>query len=118
MATSGTLSFSPQNTPNPQNISDTQSISFPNPQNNSAPPILDPPSQNSLTLPLPAFLTPTASRTGQEQGEQGTGADLNVNRLTMDQALELFDLLQARRARDSDTPSAIVVHPVEVASGG
>ncbi len=38
--------------------------------------------------------------------------------LTMDQALELFDLLQARRAREADTPSAVVAHPVEVASRG
>jgi hypothetical protein len=42
------------------------------------------------------------------------GADINANRLTMDQALELFELLQARRAVEVETPPTIEAHPVEV----
>jgi hypothetical protein len=110
----------PQNisTPTPQITPTPQNITTPSSQKISPPPILDPPSQISSTLPLLASLPPTVPRTDQEQGEQRTGADLNVNRLTMDQALELFELLQARRAREADTPSAIVAHPVEVAPRG
>jgi hypothetical protein len=40
----------------PQIIPNTQNMSSPNPQNISSPPILDPPSQSSLTLPPPASL--------------------------------------------------------------
>ena len=57
----------------------TQNISTPSSQNISPPPILDPPSQISSTLPLPASL-PTAPRTDPQQGEQRTGADPNAPR--------------------------------------
>ena len=57
----------------------TQNISTPSSQNISPPPILDPPSQISSTLPLPASL-PTAPRTDPQQGEQRTGADPNALR--------------------------------------
>ncbi len=52
-----------------------QNISTPSSQNISPPPILDPPSQISSTLPLLASLPPTAPRTDPQQGEQRTGAD-------------------------------------------
>jgi hypothetical protein len=43
--------------------------------------------------------------------------NLNANNLTMSQALELFELLQSRRAADVVRPPTIEAQHVEVASG-
>ena len=49
--------------------------------------------------------------------EQRSEQNLNANNLTMSQALELFELLQARRAADIVRPPTIEAQPVEVAPG-
>jgi hypothetical protein len=80
--------ISSQTIPNSQNILSPQII--PNPQNISSPPGLEqshPSSQSSLTLP------PVEPRADQEQAEQRMGTDINANRLTMIEALELFEIL-------------------------
>jgi hypothetical protein len=94
------------NIPNPQNISfpNTQNIPESQPQEQSTVPILELPSQNSPSLPPPSLLPPTAARTEQEQEEKRTIQNLNANNLTMNQALELFELLQSRRAAEVVKP--------------
>ncbi len=92
---------SPQNIPNPQSI--------------PSPPIPEHP----IPLPQISFtLPPTMTRADQERAEQRMGTDINANRLTMNEALRLFELLQERRAREAHQPSTIVTHPVEVVSRG
>jgi hypothetical protein len=58
---------------------------------------------------------PTAQTPDQGQGERRTGANLNANRLTMEQALELFELMQARRTAEVEKAPTIEAHHVEVA---
>jgi hypothetical protein len=111
------------------NILNPQIISFPNSQNilspdsqnisqspeHSAPLILEPPSQISPTLPPPTLLPPTVPR-AEQQREQRTGVDPNSNRLTMEEALELFALMQARRTAEIERPLTIEAHQVDVAT--
>jgi hypothetical protein len=107
------------NTPSSQNIlsPDSQNISDPQFPEHSTPPISEPPPQISPALPSSSSssLPPTAPRTDQEQGEQRTGVDPNTARLTMEQAWELFALVQARKAAEVERPSTIEAHHVEVA---
>jgi hypothetical protein len=132
----------PQNisSPNSQNISspNSQNISSPNPQNISFPGSrnisnlfpqnsLSPStpgllSQNSPTLPppgassLPAVpAVPVIRSSDQEQVEQSAGAILNANRPTMEQALELFELMQARRSADVEKAHTVEAHHVDAA---
>ena len=106
-------------TPNPQNIPSPTSlnISNPRPQSNTSPPNLELPSQISPNLPPSDLLPPAAARTDQEQGQQRSEQNLNANNLTMSQALELFELLQSRRAADVVRPPKIEAQHVEVRSG-
>jgi hypothetical protein len=103
-------------TPNPQNIPSPTSlnISNPSPQNNTSPPNLELPSQISPNLPPSDLLPQAAARTDQEQGQQRIDQNLNANNLTMNQALELFELLQSRRAADVVRPPTIEAQHVEV----
>jgi hypothetical protein len=94
---------------------DSQNISDPQSPEHSAPLILEPPSQISPTLPLPTLLPPTAPRAEHQQGEQRAGAEPNANRLTTEEALELFALMQARRAAEAERPPTIEAQQVEVA---
>jgi hypothetical protein len=90
------------NIPIPQNISppNTQNIPESQSQEQSTPPILELPSQNSPSLPPPSLLPPTAARAEQMPEEQRTIYNLNANNLTLNEALELFELLQSRRAAE------------------
>ena len=49
--------------------------------------------------------------------EQRSEQNLNANNLTMSQALELFELLQSRRAADVVKPPIIEAQQVEMAPG-
>jgi hypothetical protein len=126
-------------TPNPQNIPSpvSQNIPFPVSQNISSPvsqnisnPVpqniqavgwipaslnLEPPPQISPSQPSLTLSPPTATRTEQEQGSRSAIQNLNANNLTMNQALELFELLQSRRAAETVRPSTIEAQQVEVA---
>jgi hypothetical protein len=112
-------------TPNPQNISSptSQNISNPNPQNSPAvdwipaPLNLEPPPQISPSQPSLTLSPPTATRTEQEQESQRTIQNLNANNLIMNQALELFELLQFRRAAEVAKPPTIEAQHIEVAPG-
>ena len=80
------------------------------------------PLQNSPTLRPPRFETTTAVPTtpvtqssDQARVEQRAGANLNANRLTMEQALELFELMQARRSADVGKAPTVEALHVEVA---
>ncbi len=107
------------NIPNPENISspNTQNIPESQPQEQSTAPIPELPSQNSPSLSPPSLLPPTAARTEQEQEEQRTIQNLNANNLTINQALELFELLQSRRAAEVVKPPTIEAQQIEVAPG-
>jgi hypothetical protein len=113
-------SHNPQNISSPdfQSISSPNSQNIPNPdlQNNSTLPILEPPPQINPTLPLQTSSAPAAQRADPEQRERRAGAELNANRLTMEQALEFFELMQSRRALEVDKAPTIEAHHVEVAS--
>jgi hypothetical protein len=54
------------------------------------------PPRSPTTTDVPA--APVAQSPDQARQEQRVGANLNANRLTMEQALELFELMQARRS--------------------
>jgi hypothetical protein len=103
-------------TPNSQNISflDTQNISNSQSQVQSTASTLELPSQNSPNSPLPILLPPTAARTDQEQEEQRTIQNLNANNLTINQALELFELLATRRAAEVVRPPTIEAQQIEI----
>jgi hypothetical protein len=110
-----TIVPTPQNTPqnilslqvvpNPQNIPPLPEQS--SPQNQSAPP---PPEQPlSLNIPLP----------GGEQMADPLSAErassteiIDANKLTMQQALELFELLQARKSKESEKSVTVEAEPV------
>ena len=101
----------------PMNNPNSQNIPIPSPQNIPPLPVPDHPSQNSSHLP-PLSLSPsTASRSEQVLEEQRAEQNLNANNLTMSQALELFELLQSRRAADVVKPPIIEAQQVEVAPG-
>ncbi len=112
-------------TPNPQNILPLlpQNISNPHPQNIQAvgwipaPLNIEPPPQISPSQSSSTLSPPTATRTEQEQEDQSTIQNLNANNLTMNQALELFELLQSRRAAEAVRPPTIEAQQVEVAPG-
>ena len=65
-------------------------------------------SQNIPVLPLQSAVPATAPSTEQ---------NVNANSLTMSQALELFELLQSRRASEVVRPPTIEAQHVEVAPG-
>jgi hypothetical protein len=96
----------PQIIPSPTSLN----ISNPSPQNNISPPNLELPSQISPNLPPSDLLPLAAARTDQEQEQQRSEQNLNANNLTMSQALELFELLQSRRAADVVRPPTIEAH--------
>ena len=95
--------------PNTQNISspNTQNIPESQSQEQSTPPIQAHPSQNSPSLPPPYLLPPTAPRAEQVLGEQRIEQNINANSLTMNQAIELFELLRSRRTADIVRPPTI-----------
>jgi hypothetical protein len=111
MATPSEESEAPMNNPNPQNIP------IPSPQNIPPLPVPDHSSQNSSHLPPPSSSPSTAARSEQVLEEQRAEQNLNANNLTMSQALELFELLQSRRAADVVKPPIIEAQQVEVAPG-
>ena len=109
MATPSEDNEAPMNNPNPQNIP------IPSPQNIPPLPVPDHPSQNSSHLPPPSLSPSTAARSEQVLEEQRAEQNLNANNLTMSQALELFELLQSRRAADVVKPPIIEAQQVETA---
>ena len=90
------------NNPNPQNINSPQT------QEQSTPLFPEHSSQNIPVLPLQSSVPATAPSTEQ---------NVNANSLTMNQALELFELLQSRRASEVIRPPTIEAQHVEVAPG-
>ena len=76
----------------------SQNITLPRTQEQSTPLIPEHPSQNSPVLSPPSSVPTTAPRTEQI---------LDANNLTMSQALELFELLQSRRATEVVRPPTI-----------
>ncbi len=100
--------------PNSQNILSPDSQNISQSPEHSAPLNLEPPSQISPTLPTPTLLPPTVPR-AEQQREQRTSADPNSNRFTMEEALELFAFMQARRTAEIERPLTIEAHQVEVA---
>ncbi len=102
-------------TPNPQNILPLlpQNISSPDLQNIQAvgwipaPLNIEPPPRISPSQPSPTLSPPTATTIEQEQEGQSTVQNLNASNLTMNQALELFELLQSRRAAEIVKPPTI-----------
>ncbi len=104
-----TLPQSPEHLP-PRPQEHPQSLSQENPLQNS-PTLL--PSRASTTTAVPA--APVTQSPDQEQGEQRARANLNANRLTMEQALELFELMQARRSVDVEKAPTVEALHVEVA---
>ena len=99
---------SSMNIPNPQNIPSPNSQNIPQPQahEQSTPLLPEHPSQINLVTHPPSSLLSTAPRTEQ---------NLNANSLTINQALELFELLQSRRAADVVRPPTIEAQHVELA---
>ena len=96
------------NNPNSQIIPspNSQNIPLPEAQEQSTPLIPEHPSQNSPVLSPPSTVPATAPRTEQS---------LDANNLTMSQALELFELMQARRATEVVRPPTIEAQHVELA---
>ena len=113
--------------PVPQNISSpiSQSIPFPISQSISSPVpqnISNPASQNIEPLPWISPSQPSSTlsssadtRNEQDQGHRNAPLNLNPNNLTMNQALELFELLQSRRSAEAVRPPTVDAQQVEVA---
>ena len=94
------------NTPNPRNITSPNPLNIPKPQSSeqSSTPIPEHLSQNSPNLPPMPQVPPNTP--GAEQ-------NLNIHSLTMNQALELFELMQAKRAGDVVKHATVEVQHVE-----
>jgi hypothetical protein len=112
---SQTIILTPQNTP--QNILSLQVV--PNSQN--IPPPLEQSSPQIRPAPLPLEQSPSLNIT-QPVSEQMTGPPgthrspspetLNANNLTMQQALDLFELLQARKSKEAEKSVTVEAEPV------
>jgi hypothetical protein len=86
--------------PNPQNIPPPEQSS---PQNHSAPPSLEQPL--SLNIPPPSGEQMTDPPVAEQQYVLGSSPEIiDANKLTMQQALDLFELLQARKSKEAEKP--------------
>jgi hypothetical protein len=97
--------FSLQITPNSQNMSSLPEQSLP--QNNSSPPLSEqPPSQ---IIPPPS----DEQRTDPAKAERASSPGIiDANSLTMQQAVELFELLQARKVKEAEKSVTVEAQPV------
>jgi hypothetical protein len=97
------IALSPQN--NPQNIPPPSEQS--SPQIHSAPPPLEQPLSLNIPQPNGEQMTdpPGAHRSASPE-------TVDANKLTMQQALELFELLQARKSKEADKAITVEAEPV------
>jgi hypothetical protein len=106
--------LTPQNTPQNilslQIVPNSQNISPPpeqsSPQNNSAPPPLE--QSPSRNIPPPSGLMTDPARAERA----ASPVVLDANNLTMQQALDLFELLQARKSKEAEKAVTVEAEPV------
>jgi hypothetical protein len=114
-----TIVLTPQNTsqnilflqvaPNPQNIPPPSEQS--SPQNHSAPPSLE--QHRSLNIPPPSGEQMTDPPVAEQPYVLGSSPEtIDANKLTMQQALDLFELLQARKSKEAEKPVTVEAEPV------
>jgi hypothetical protein len=108
-----TLEDKPQNTFSLQIILSPQNISSHSPLPDQSPPQN---SVSSLSEHLPPQIIPPpqiGQHAGPTRTDQSPIQDINANNLTMQQAVELFELLQARKTREAEKSVTVEAQPVE-----
>ncbi len=101
------LSF--QVVPNPQNIPPPPEQS--SPHNHSAPPPLEQPP--SLNIPPPSGEQMTNPPASEQPYVLGSSPEtIDANKLTMQQALDLFEMLQARKSKEAEKSVTVEAKPV------
>ncbi len=114
-----TIILTPQNTPqnilslqvvpNSQNIPSLAEQS--SPQNHSAPPPLE--QSPPLNIPLPSGEQMTDTPAAGQPHVLGPSMEtVDANKLTMQQALDLFEMLQARKSKEAEKSVTVEAEPV------
>jgi hypothetical protein len=102
--------------PSPQNIPSNSSVPDQSPPQNIVSTLPDQSPPQNIVSSLPEHLPPQnipSPQIGQQAGPTRTDhspfQDINANNITMQQAVELFELLQARKTREAEKSVTVEV---------
>ena len=84
----------------------------------SIPQSISSPASQISPFPIPRNMEPPPSISSPEQNQGHQNAPLNPNNLTMNQALELFELLQSRRSAEAVKPLRLMHSRLSWCQGG